>query len=103
MILLPFVRIPTHPFSGDVWRWVKGVEVFILQILDVAAAVPVASYFLETTREYQAVPKRVDKVFLFYIHFCENCFPHLVLTRLPQVFINSYKLLPISCCIRSTR
>ena len=57
-------------FSSGVWRWVKG---------DVAVAVPVASYALETTGEYQDVQKRVDEV-LLYENACGNCLQHSVLT-----------------------
>ena len=57
-------------FSSGVRRWVKG---------DVAVAVPVASYALETTGEYQDVQKRVDKV-LRYENACGNCLQHSALT-----------------------
>ena len=75
-------------FSSGVWRWVKGVEFFMLQILDVAVAVPVVSYALETTGEYQDVQKRVYKV-LLYVNSCESCLHHSVLTGQPPFCIIS--------------
>ena len=62
-------------FPSGVWRWVKGVKVLMLQILDVAVAVPVASYAQEPTGEYQDVQKRVDEV-LLYVNLCGNCLQH---------------------------
>ena len=39
-------------------RCVKEIKVFMQQILDVAAAVPVPSWALETTREYQDAQRK---------------------------------------------
>ena len=56
------------------------MEVFILQIPDVSAAVKVASYALETTGECQDVEKRVDEI-LLNVNSCGNCPQHSVLTE----------------------
>lgn len=44
--------------SNSVWRLVNRMEAFRLQIVDVAVAVPVESYVLKTTGEYQDVQKK---------------------------------------------
>ena len=62
------------------------MEVFILQILDVAVPVKVAVYALETTGEYQDVEKRVNKI-LLYLNSCRNYLKHSVLTEQGQVCI----------------
>ena len=62
--VLPFVRKATHQCqkkkkkSNSVWRLVNGMEAFRLQIVDVAVVVPVESYVLKTTGEYQDVQKK---------------------------------------------
>ena len=58
----------------------------MLQILRVAVAVPVPSYVLETTGEYEHVQKRVDEV-LLYVKSCGNCFHNSIFTGQPPVCI----------------
>ena len=73
-------------FSSGVWRQVKWVEVFMLQILEVAVAVSVPSYVLETTGEYEDVQKRVDEV-LLYVNSSGNCLHRSIFTGQPPVCI----------------
>ena len=59
-------------FSEKRLKWVKQIEVFMIQLLDLYVAVPIASYDLEETGESEDVQRRVEEV-LLYANTCRNC------------------------------
>ena len=68
-------------FKERKWQWVKQVEVFFVQLLDVQAAIPVVSYALENTGDIVGqFQKRIEKV-LLYVNACYNCLLRCVETR----------------------
>ena len=59
-------------FKKGELKWIKEIEVYMVQFLDVPVAVHVASYHIEKTGDSDDVELRIEEV-LVYVKACENC------------------------------
>ncbi|XP_066934637.1 uncharacterized protein [Clytia hemisphaerica] len=69
-------------FTEKNLKWVKQVEVFMIQMLDICVAVPIASYGLDETGEAEVVTGRMDEVFQ-YANACDQCLKISISSKQP--------------------